>query len=101
MKAKGQAFVVFADVESARKAIEEVNGFEIFGKEMKCAFARERSDAYVKRTGGELELEGFKRRRIAEKGGLSSSILQNSLLSLAWPFLSNILREMNANNNPY
>lgn len=75
---------MFADVESAKKAIEEVNGFEIFGKEMKCAFARERSDAFVKRTGGELELEGFKRRRIAEKGWFLPSYFISLLLPLIW-----------------
>lgn len=59
---------MFSDVESATKAIEEVQGFEIFGKEMSLEFARNRSDAFVKRTGGDEELESHKRRRLAEKG---------------------------------
>jgi len=67
LKAKGQAFIVFADVESAKKAIEEVQGFEIFGKEMRLDFAKTRSDESVKRTGGEEEFEVHKRRRLAEK----------------------------------
>ncbi len=62
---------MFADAESAAKAIEEVNGFEIFGKEMQLEFAKTRSDAFVKRVGGEEELEGHKRRRLAEKGMFS------------------------------
>ena len=70
MKAKGQAFVVFDSVDSATKAIEEVQGFEIFGKEMVLQFAKTRSDAFVKRTAGEEEFEGHKRRRVAEKGRL-------------------------------
>ena len=73
LKAKGQAFIVFESVESAAKAIEEVQGFEIFGKEMVLQFAKSRSDAFVKRgveqgEWGEEEFEGHKRRRVAEKG---------------------------------
>ncbi|KAH8651500.1 hypothetical protein BGZ60DRAFT_420593 [Tricladium varicosporioides] len=67
LKAKGQAFIVFDSVESAQKAIEEVQGFELFGKEMQLAFAKTRSDATVKRMGGEEEFESHKRRRLAEK----------------------------------
>ena len=68
LKAKGQAFIVFDSVESAQKAIEEVQGFELFGKPMQLAFAKTRSDATVKRTGDEAEFESHKRRRLAEKG---------------------------------
>jgi RNA recognition motif-containing protein len=68
LKAKGQAFIVFDSVESAQKAIEEVQGFELFDKPMQLAFARTRSDASVKRTGDEEEFESHKRRRLAEKG---------------------------------
>ncbi|KAI9649624.1 hypothetical protein NHQ30_002205 [Ciborinia camelliae] len=66
-KAKGQAFVVFENVDSATKAIEDIQGFELFGKEMRLAYAKTRSDASVKREGGEEELEVHKRRRLAEK----------------------------------
>ncbi|CAG8979870.1 hypothetical protein HYALB_00002643 [Hymenoscyphus albidus] len=68
LKAKGQAFIVFDGAESAQKAIDEVQGFELFGKEMQLAFARTRSDATVKRMGNEVEFESHKRRRLAEKG---------------------------------
>ncbi|CZT46665.1 related to small nuclear ribonucleoprotein snRNP U1A [Rhynchosporium secalis] len=67
LKAKGQAFVVFDNVESAQKCIDDVQGFELFGKSMQLAFAKTRSDAFVKRTAGEEELESHKRRRLAEK----------------------------------
>lgn len=70
LKAKGQAFVVFDSVESAQKAIEEVQGFELFEKPMQLAFAKTRSDATVKITGDEEEFEQHKRRRLAEKGEL-------------------------------
>ncbi|RKU45841.1 hypothetical protein DL546_007107 [Coniochaeta pulveracea] len=67
LKAKGQAFVVFENPESAQKAIDEVQGFEIFDKPMQLALARTKSDATVARTGSEEELEAHKRRRLAEK----------------------------------
>lgn len=67
LKRKGQAFVVFDSVESAQNAIDEVNGFELFGKQMSCDFAKTRSDASVKREGTEEEFESHKRRRLAEK----------------------------------
>ncbi|KAF3026845.1 hypothetical protein G7054_g11602 [Neopestalotiopsis clavispora] len=67
LKAKGQAFVVFEKPESALKAIEEVQGFELFEKPMHLALARTRSDATVKTTGNDDEFEHHKRRRLAEK----------------------------------
>ncbi|RFU30170.1 hypothetical protein B7463_g6155, partial [Scytalidium lignicola] len=67
LKAKGQAFIVFDSVESATKAIEEVQGFELFEKPMQLAFAKTRSDATVKKTGDEEDFEAHRRRRLAEK----------------------------------
>jgi len=67
LKAKGQAFVVFENPESAQAAIDEVQGFELFDKPMHLALARTRSDATVLRTGNEEEFDAHKRRRIAEK----------------------------------
>ncbi|KAJ9613506.1 hypothetical protein H2200_003448 [Cladophialophora chaetospira] len=67
LKAKGQAFVVFDNADSAAKAIEEINGFELFDKPMELDFARTRSDATVLREDGENGLEKWKRARLAEK----------------------------------
>lgn len=76
LKAKGQAFIVFEDVESAQKVIDEVQGFDLFEKPMQLAFAKTRSDATVKRNGDDDEFESHKRRRLAEKG-ISSFDLPN------------------------
>ena len=70
LKAKGQAFVVFDDVEAAKRALREVQGFELFDKPMILDFARTRSDATVQMEGNADELEAHKRRRLAEKGGV-------------------------------
>jgi RNA recognition motif-containing protein len=67
-KRKGQAFVVYDNVESATKAIEEVQGFEIFGKPMVLEYARTPSDAFVQATGSEKDFELHKRARVAQKG---------------------------------
>ncbi|KAL8765400.1 MAG: hypothetical protein Q9209_007506 [Squamulea sp. 1 TL-2023] len=67
LKAKGQAFVVFEDVEAAERAIKEVQGFELFEKPMLLDYAKTRSDKTVQMEGGEEELELHKRRRLAEK----------------------------------
>ncbi|KAH8202988.1 hypothetical protein TruAng_002822 [Truncatella angustata] len=67
LKAKGQAFIVFDNPESALKAVEEVQGFELFEKPIQVALARTRSDATVKTTGNDDEFEHHKRRRLAEK----------------------------------
>jgi RNA recognition motif-containing protein len=71
LKAKGQAFVVFDNVDSATRAIEDINGFELFEKPMVLDYAKTRSDATVQREGGSDELEAHKRRRLAEKGTLN------------------------------
>jgi len=67
LRAKGQAFIVFDNAESARVCIEEVHGFELFGKPMKLSLAKTRSDVTVQRLGTVEDFELHKRRRIAEK----------------------------------
>ena len=71
LKAKGQAFVVFEDTEAATKAIEEVQGFELFEKPMHLDYAKAKSDATVLKEGTEEDFEAHKRRRLAEKGQCS------------------------------
>ena len=72
LKAKGQAFIVFDDTESAERAIKEVQGFELFEKPMLLDYAKTRSDATVAKEGTPEELESHKRRRLAEKGTKST-----------------------------
>jgi RNA recognition motif-containing protein len=68
LKAKGQAFVVFDEPSAAHKAIEEVEGFELFGKPMRVAMARMQSDKTVELHGSSEDLDAHKRHRQAEKG---------------------------------
>ena len=68
LKAKGQAFIVYDDVESATQAIEEIQGFDLFEKPMVLDYAKTKSDAAVKLQGSEEDFEAHKRKRLAEKG---------------------------------
>lgn len=77
LKAKGQAFIVFDNADSATRAIEEVNGFELFDKPMVLDYAKTRSDATVLREGGDQELDAHKRRRLAEKGPFRRKEISN------------------------
>ncbi|ROW07993.1 hypothetical protein VPNG_06119 [Cytospora leucostoma] len=67
LKAKGQAFIVFDNPESAKQAADEVDGFDLFGKPLQAALAKTRSDATVQKFGSEEDFELHKRRRTAEK----------------------------------
>ncbi|KIH92241.1 hypothetical protein SPBR_03076 [Sporothrix brasiliensis 5110] len=67
LRAKGQAFIAFDSPESAKRAVEEAQGFVLFGKPMVLAIARMRSDATVQQTGTPEELEAHKRHRVAER----------------------------------
>ena len=77
LKAKGQAFIVFDDTDAATRAIEEVQGFELFEKPMQLDYARTKSDATVSKDGSEEDFEAHRRKRLAEKGKLSQARLPN------------------------
>ncbi|KAF8323215.1 RNA-binding domain-containing protein [Clavulina sp. PMI_390] len=53
IRMRGQAFVSFADKETAFKAYREVKGFPLYTKPMQVSFAKTRSDAVVKKVDGE------------------------------------------------
>jgi len=48
---RGQAFVIFEDVQAATTALQKEQGFTFFGKDLKLAYAREKSDRIAKRDG--------------------------------------------------
>ncbi|KAF1966021.1 U2 small nuclear ribonucleo protein B [Bimuria novae-zelandiae CBS 107.79] len=70
LRRKGQAFVVFDSEKSGLgavdKAIDQMNGFEVFGKPMRVERARTPSDATVKRLAPE-KFEEHKRKRLMLK----------------------------------
>ena len=48
---RGQAWVIFDDVQAATAALQAEQGFTFFGKELKLAYAKESSDRISKRDG--------------------------------------------------
>jgi U2 small nuclear ribonucleoprotein B'' len=55
LKMRGQAFIVFSDVNSASSALRSMQGFPFYDKPMKIAYAREQSDLIAKRQGTYVE----------------------------------------------
>lgn len=81
LKAKGQAFIVFNDAESATRAIEDVNGFELFEKPMILDFAKSLSYKTVENTRGKEELDKYKQEQ-AKLKGISSTLTKNPPFSM-------------------
>ena len=75
LKRKGQAFVVFDSEKSTLDAIEEMNGFELYGKPLKVARAKTHSDETVKRKAVEM-FEEHKRKRLMLKGAFVFGVLR-------------------------
>jgi RNA recognition motif-containing protein len=73
LAAKGQAFVVFRQPDSARSAIEELQGFPLFDKPMKLSLAKTRSDKSIQLNCSSEEYETHKRHRVEEKGTLAAA----------------------------
>jgi RNA recognition motif-containing protein len=48
---RGQAWVLFDDVQSATAALQAEQGFTFFGKDLKIQYAKEKSDRIAKRDG--------------------------------------------------
>ena len=48
---RGQAWVIFDDVQSATAALQAEQGFTFFGKDLQLAYANETSDRIAKRNG--------------------------------------------------
>jgi U2 small nuclear ribonucleoprotein B'' len=48
---RGQAWIIFDDVQSATAALQAENGFTFFGKDLQLAYANEISDRIAKRNG--------------------------------------------------
>ncbi|KAI9141451.1 hypothetical protein BKA69DRAFT_1073479 [Paraphysoderma sedebokerense] len=64
LKKRGQAFVVFEDVSSAKKAIKELQYYPLYNKPMIIQYAKRKSDAIAALDG---TLEDQKRRRLEER----------------------------------
>nr|KJB23297.1 hypothetical protein B456_004G090600 [Gossypium raimondii] len=66
LKHKGQAWVIFEDVNSATNALRRMQGFPFYDKEMRIQYAKTKSDIIAKADGTFVPRE--KRKRHDEKG---------------------------------
>jgi U2 small nuclear ribonucleoprotein B'' len=82
LKRKGQAFIVFDSEKSALDAVEEMSGFELYGKPLKVNRAKTHSDETVKRKAADL-FEEHKRKRLMQKGMGPLSQLSDTVLTSA------------------
>lgn len=78
---RGQAFVVFEDVQAATTALQKEQGFTFFGKDLKLAYAREKSDRIAKRDG--TYVPRAKRRKREDAG--SSTVKADTDSAIAPP----------------
>lgn len=63
---RGQAFVIFEDVQAATAALQKEQGFTFFGKDLKLAYAHEKSDRIAKKDG--TYVPKAKRRKVKADG---------------------------------
>ncbi|KAH8815022.1 hypothetical protein F5884DRAFT_160405 [Xylogone sp. PMI_703] len=74
MKMRGQAHIVFRDVQTATQAMRSLQGFEFFGKELHIQYAKSKSDTIAK-------LDGTFRMPSAPSGAVVSTELQQSIFN--------------------
>jgi len=60
---RGQAFIVFDDVESAKKAVSSMQGFPFHSKKMRIQYAKGDSDIISKRNGTYVPREQSKKKK--------------------------------------
>jgi len=73
-KMRGQAHVVFRDIQAATQAMRALQGFEFLGMEMQIQYAKSKSDTIAK-------LDGTFHRPAAAAGAVTATELQQSIFN--------------------
>ncbi|RDW63949.1 hypothetical protein BP5796_10451 [Coleophoma crateriformis] len=71
---RGQAHIVFRDVQTATQAMRSLQGFEFFGMNMQIQYAKSKSDTIAK-------LDGTFRMPAAAAGEVTATELQQSIFN--------------------
>ncbi|KAG9236326.1 hypothetical protein BJ875DRAFT_482399 [Amylocarpus encephaloides] len=87
-KMRGQAHVVYRDVQTATQAMRALQGFDFFGMEMEIQYAKSKSDTIAK-------LDGTFHMPSASAGAVTATELQQSIFN-APPSASNTLNNLPA-----
>ncbi|KAF7877490.1 hypothetical protein EAF04_001167 [Stromatinia cepivora] len=74
MKMRGQAHIVYRDIQTATQAMRALQGFEFLGREMKIQYAKSKSDTIAK-------LDGTFRMPSAAAGAVTATELQQSIFN--------------------
>jgi len=67
LRMRGQAFIVFEEIESAQKAVNSMQGFPFHDKKMRIAFAKRDSDLIAKKKGTYVEKDRSKKDKKKKK----------------------------------
>jgi len=74
MKMRGQAHIVYRDIQTATQAMRALQGFEFFGREIQISYAKSKSDTIAK-------LDGTFRMPSAAAGEVTATELQQSIFN--------------------
>ncbi|KAH8676747.1 hypothetical protein BGZ60DRAFT_526177 [Tricladium varicosporioides] len=74
MKMRGQAHIVYRDIQTATQAMRALQGFEFFGREMQIQYAKSKSDTIAK-------LDGTFHMPAAAVGAVTATELQQSIFN--------------------
>nr|XP_057911124.1 RNA-binding protein 39-like isoform X2 [Doryrhamphus excisus] len=111
-RSKGYGFITFADAECAKKALEQLNGFELAGRPMKVGHVTERSDGAnaaslldndeLERTGIDLGTTGRLQlmARLAEGTGLQIPPAAQQALQMSGAIAIGAMAAVSAAMNP-
>ncbi|XP_077384908.1 RNA-binding protein 39-like isoform X1 [Festucalex cinctus] len=111
-RSKGYGFITFADAECAKKALEQLNGFELAGRPMKVGHVTERSDGSaaaslldsdeLERTGIDLGTTGRLQlmARLAEGTGLQIPPAAQQALQMSGAIAIGAMAAVSAAMNP-
>ncbi|KAB5580075.1 hypothetical protein GE09DRAFT_948873, partial [Coniochaeta sp. 2T2.1] len=78
-KMRGQAHIVYRDIQTATQAMRSLDGFEVFGRKMKISYAKSKSNVVAKLDGT------FKLPTTATAGHVEVTDLQQSIFNAPVP----------------
>jgi len=84
IRARGQAFVVFKDINSASNALRSMQGFPFYEKPMRINYAKKKSDAVAKLDGTYVAKDHTKKgtkekRKAPDQGGDAKRVMENAM----------------------
>ncbi|XP_063686252.1 U2 small nuclear ribonucleoprotein B''-like isoform X2 [Bolinopsis microptera] len=85
LRARGQAFVVFKDINSASNALRSMQGFPFYEKPMRINYAKKKSDAVAKLDGSFVAKDANKKgavkekRKAPEQGGEAKRVMEKAM----------------------